>query len=333
MFRTLGARLFAAEQGGNYYFTSLCMEHKKKKDLLSLVEFSPEAIRTMLTQARKFKRNRLRNERKIFSNKTGVLIFEKPSLRTRITFETAIHELGGHAITLTSDMVGIGKRETPEDVARNLERWVHLIVARTYSHSTVEQLARYSSIPVINALTDTFHPCQALAFAMTLDEHCKGKKKKKVVFIGDSNNVCNSIMVICAKLGHDFTVACPAGYEPVKDIWNTASEIARKSGASLAVTHDPAGAVAGADAIYTDVWTSMGQEKESEKRRRDFAGFQVNEKLINLAPAGAIVSHCLPAHRGEEITSGVLDSKRSVAFDEAENRLHVQKAVIVYLFS
>jgi ornithine carbamoyltransferase len=306
---------------------------KKKKDLLSLAEFSADEIRALLTQAREFKCRRLRDERKIFDQKTGVLIFEKPSLRTRITFETAIHELGGHAITLTSDMVGIGKRESAEDVARNLERWVHLIVARTYAHATVVQLAAYSSIPVINALTDTFHPCQALAFAMTLDEHCGGEGKKKIVFVGDSNNVCNSIVLLCATLGYDFTVACPPGYEPSKEVWTMAAGIAEKSGARCAVTHDPAAAVAGAAAIYTDVWTSMGQEKESAQRAKDFAAFQVNEKLLTHAPAEAIVSHCLPAHRGEEITSGVLDSKRSVAFDEAENRLHVQKAVIDHLFS
>jgi ornithine carbamoyltransferase len=306
---------------------------KSKRDLLSLIEFAPDEIRDILSRARDFKRNRLRNEQRIFSNKTGVLIFEKPSLRTRITFETAIHELGGHAITLTSDMVGIGKRESVEDVARNLERWVHLIVARTYSHSTVEQLAKYSSIPVINALTDLYHPCQALAFAMTLQERCRDEEKMKVVFVGDSNNVCNSIMVLCAKLGYHFTVACPKGYEPVRKIWNTVSRIAKGNGARFEVTNNPASAVAGAAAIYTDVWTSMGQEKESEKRRKDFAAFQVNKKLLNSAPAEAIVSHCLPAHRGEEITSDVLDSKRSVAFDEAENRLHAQKAVIDHLFS
>jgi ornithine carbamoyltransferase len=229
--------------------------------------------------------------------------------------------------------VGIGRRESPGDVARNLERWVHLIVARTFSHATVEQLAGNSSIPVINALTDTYHPCQALAFAQTLGEHCRRKKKRRVVFIGDSNNVCNSIMVLCARLGYEFIVACPAGYEPSRTVWETAQAIARESGALLAVSHDPATAVSGASAVYTDVWTSMGQEKESDRRRRDFAAFQVNEELMARAPAEAVVSHCLPAHRGEEITSGVLDSRRSVAFDEAENRLHVQKAVIVHLFS
>jgi len=306
---------------------------KKQKDLISLLEFSSDEVRAMIAKAREFKRNRLSGEQKIFTNKTGVLIFEKPSLRTRITFETAIHELGGHAITLTSDMVGMGKRESVEDVARNLERWVHLIVARTFSHKTAVQLARFSSIPVINALTDTFHPCQALAFAMTLEEHCGAEGKKKVVFVGDSNNVCNSIMVLCAKLGYDFTVACPPGYDPEPEFLGKTQELARKSGAAVTVAHDPMTAVADATAIYTDVWASMGQEHEQEKRRADFASFQVNEALLGRAPADTLVSHCLPAHRGEEITSGVLDSRRSVAFDEAENRLHVQKAVIVHLFS
>jgi ornithine carbamoyltransferase len=306
---------------------------KKYKDLLSLFEFSPDEIRSIIVKARECKKNRLSNERKIFANKTGVLIFEKPSLRTRITFETAIHELGGHALTLTSDMVGLGKRESVEDVARNLERLVHIIVARTFSHDTVVQLARYSSIPVVNALTDTFHPCQALAFALTLDEHGAAGPGKKVVFVGDSNNVCNSIMVLCAKLGYNFTVACPAQYEPAPAIIEKANEIARKNGSTLSVTNDPQSAVAGACAIYTDVWTSMGQEQEQEKRKKDFAAFQVNAALLSRAPSDVLLSHCLPAHRGEEITSDVLDSPRSVAFDEAENRLHVQKAVIVHLFS
>jgi ornithine carbamoyltransferase len=306
---------------------------KKYKDLLSLFEFSPDEIRSIIVKARECKKNRLSNERKIFANKTGVLIFEKPSLRTRITFETAIHELGGHALTLTSDMVGLGKRESVEDVARNLERLVHIIVARTFSHDTVVQLARYSSIPVVNALTDTFHPCQALAFALTLDEHGAAGPGKKVVFVGDSNNVCNSIMVLCAKLGYNFTVACPAQYEPAPAIIEKANEIARKNGSTLSVTNDPQSAVAGACAIYTDVWTSMGQEQEQEKRKKDFAAFQVNAALLSRAPSDVLLSHCLPAHRGEEITRDVLDSPRSVAFDEAENRLHVQKAVIVHLFS
>lgn len=307
---------------------------KQKKDLVSLLDLTPDEIRNMIVRAREFKRNRLIDEPKLFANKTAVLIFEKPSLRTRITFETAVHELGGHAITLTSDMIGIGKRESVEDIARNLERWVHLIVARTFSHSTVEQLAKYSSRPVINALTDTDHPCQALAFAMTLDER-RGPldKSKKIVFVGDCNNVCNSLMFLCAKLGLDFTVACPDGYGPTASVRQAVAVIANKSGSTITVSNDPGAAVKNATAIYTDVWTSMGQEKEQEKRKTAFAEFSVNERLMSCAPSDALVSHCLPAHRGEEITSAVLDSKSSIAFDEAENRLHIQKAVIVHLFS
>jgi ornithine carbamoyltransferase len=305
----------------------------QKKDLLSLNELSAGEIRAILLQAREFKKNRLSKERRVFADRTAVLIFEKPSLRTRITFETAIHELGGHAITLTSENVGLGKRESPEDIARNLERWVHLIVARTFSHSTVELLAKSSAVPVINALTDAHHPCQALAFAMTLDEHCGEVSEKKIVFVGDGNNVCNSIALLCAKLGYRFTVACPGGYEPSPEQWRHAERVAAESGATLSIVHDPKTAMAGATAVYTDVWTSMGQENEAEKRAIDFAAFQVNAELLSCAPRQAVISHCLPAHRGEEITSEVLDSKQSVAFDEAENRLHVQKAVIDYLVS
>jgi ornithine carbamoyltransferase len=305
----------------------------QKKDLLSLNELSAEEIRAILLNAREFKKNRLSKERRVFADRTAVLIFEKPSLRTRITFETAIHELGGHAITLASENVGLGKRESPEDVARNLERWVHLIVARTFSHSMVERLAQSSAVPVINALTDTHHPCQALAFAMTLDENFGEASHKKIVFVGDGNNVCNSIALLCAKLGHDFTVSCPPGYEPLPDQWRHAEQVARQSGAKLTMVNSPESAVAGATAVYTDVWASMGQESEAAQRAKVFAAYQVNMGLLSHAPAAAVVSHCLPAHRGEEITSEVLDSKRSVAFDEAENRLHVQKAVIDYLVS
>jgi ornithine carbamoyltransferase len=304
-----------------------------KKDLLSLNELSAGEIRAILSAAREFKKNRLAGERKIFADRTAVLIFEKPSLRTRITFETAIHELGGHAITLTSENIGLGKRESPEDVARNLERWVHLIVARTFSHAMVERLAKSSAVPVINALTDTHHPCQALAFAMTLDEKFGTASEKRIAFIGDGNNVCNSIALLSAKLGYRFTVACPRGYEPSPGQWHHAEAVAAASGAVLTVVHDPATAVDGAMAVYTDVWASMGQEQEAQRRARDFTAFQVNAALLSCAPPGAVVSHCLPAHRGEEITSEVLDSNRSVAFDEAENRLHVQKAVIDYLLS
>jgi ornithine carbamoyltransferase len=197
----------------------------------------------------------------------------------------------------------------------------------------VEQLAKSSSVPVINALTDIHHPCQALAFALTLDERFGADSLKNIAFIGDGNNVCNSIALLCAKLGYRFTVACPPGYEPSPELWGHIRRIAADSGAVLTIVHDPKEAVAGAMAVYTDVWASMGQENEAAKRARDFAAFQVNADLLSCAPSDAVVSHCLPAHRGEEITSEVLDSKQSVAFDEAENRLHVQKAVIDHLVS
>jgi ornithine carbamoyltransferase len=304
-----------------------------KKDVLTLLEFSSEELNALILSARELKRNRLVSDPKVFANKTSVLIFEKPSLRTRISFEAAINELGGHAISLTSEMVGMGKRESVEDVARNLDRMVHLIVARTFSHDTIERLAHYCSIPVINALTDTHHPCQALAFAQTLMEHSVAFKEANVVFIGDGNNVCNSLMVLAAKLGYGFTAVTPKGYEPEKDIFTQCSEIARKNGSRIELTNDIIGAVRDATVIYTDVWTSMGQEKETEKRKKDFTGFQINSALLAKAPSQVLVTHCLPAHRGEEITSDVLDSDHSIAFDEAENRLHVQKAIIVHLFS
>lgn len=304
-----------------------------KKDLLSLFELSPEEISSIINEAREIKENRFKNSPEAFKGRTGVMIFEKPSLRTRITFETAINELGGHPINLSSNMIGMGKRESVEDIARNLERWVHLIIARTYSHETVEQLAKFSKIPVINALTDTFHPCQALAFALTVHERLHSKTKINVVFIGDGNNVCNSIMILCAKLGYNFTAVCPKKYSPNHNIFNRCCEIGKNTGSSINVSHEIFSAVKNADILYTDVWTSMGQEQEMERRKTDFKQFQINKKVLENAPSDILVSHCLPAHRGEEITSEILDSNISVAFDEAENRLHAQKAIIVHLFS
>jgi ornithine carbamoyltransferase len=303
-----------------------------KKDLIQLLDFTPDEIQDLLRLAGELKANRLTHKSDpVLAGRTGVLIFEKPSLRTRITFETAIHELGGHAINLASDMVQMGKRESVEDVARNLERWVHLIVARTYRHETIEQLSRHSSIPVINALTDRFHPCQALAFALTVKQRMPTDAPCTVVFVGDGNNVSASVMTICAKLGYSFVQACPEGYEPPQELVEACRPIAEANGATISVSHDLKKSVAAAQVVYTDVWTSMGQENESDIRRRDFEAFQVNAELMRHAP-DALVSHCLPAHRGEEITSDVLDSPNSMAFDEAENRLHVQKAAIVHQF-
>ncbi|MFP4416599.1 MAG: ornithine carbamoyltransferase [Chitinispirillaceae bacterium] len=305
-----------------------------KKDLITLLDFDPKEIINILNTAAELKKNRLMaDEPKPMKGRTGVLIFEKPSLRTRITFETAVYELGGNALNLASNMVQMGKRESVEDVARNLQRWIHLIVARTYSNDTLVQLAKHSCIPVINALSDKYHPCQALAFALTLKERHPQNKKPHVVFLGDGNNVCASIMILCAKLGYDFSLVCPPGYELAESLVSQCSQIGTLTGSSIRVTHKPADVVSEASVIYTDVWASMGQEDEAEKRASVFAEFQLNQTLLSAAPSDVLVSHCLPAHRGEEITSDVLDSKHSVAFDEAENRLHVQKAVIVHLFS
>ncbi|MBN1307640.1 MAG: ornithine carbamoyltransferase [Chitinispirillaceae bacterium] len=304
-----------------------------KKDLLSLLELTTDEINGILLTAQQVKHQRPIADVRIFNNKSGVMIFEKPSLRTRITFETAMYELGGHPINLSADTIGLGKRETVADIARNLERWVHLIIARTFSHVTVKKLAEFSSIPVINALTDLFHPCQALAFAQTLHETIDRRTNVHAVFIGDCNNVCNSIMVLCVKLGYDFTVVCPPQYTPHPQILKECLSIAQSKGCTVTVSHDIFNAVKNATVLYTDVWTSMGQEAETERRRRDFSPYQVNRAVLSHAPADVLVSHCLPAHRGEEITSEVLDSEHSIALEEAENRLHVQKAVIVHLFS
>lgn len=305
----------------------------QKRDLLTLLEFTPDETVDIIVKAQELKQNRLIADPKIFKERTGVLLFEKPSLRTRITFETALHELGGHVIYLANDSVQMGKRESVDDVAKNLERWVHLIVARTFRHETIEKLASASSIPVINALSDAHHPCQALALGLTLYERFGRKQNITIVFVGDGNNVCHSLMVLCAQLGYSFVAACPRGYEPDPVIVATCNELAQKWNKSIIVTDDVAAAMATATVVYTDVWASMGQEHEAEHRRKIFAPYQINRSLLERAPADVLVSHCLPAHRGEEITAEVLDSDRSIALDEAENRLHVQKAVIVKLFS
>src|SRR5258706_1313953 len=262
------------------------------------------------------------------SGKSIAVLFEKPSLRTRLTFELAIQQLGG---TSVSGEGPIGGREPLKDVARNLDRWVNAIVARTFSQDTIEELARWSSVPVINALTDRYHPCQALADAFTLSERFGELRGLKLAFVGDGNNVAHSLMLTALRLGVNFSIATPAGYQPHPDVVASARAAALVSGATLMIGNDPEKAVAGANAVYTDVWTSMGQEDASQKRRRDFAAFQVNENLFAYARPDAIFLHCLPAKRGEEVTDGVIEGARSVVFDQAENRLHVQKALLLMM--
>ncbi len=258
------------------------------------------------------------------------LLFEKPSLRTRMTFELAIKQLGGDAIV---DTGRIGAREPLKDVARNLERWTQGIVARTFSQTTIDDLAKWASVPVINALSDLYHPCQALADIFTMRERFGDLEGRKLAFVGDGNNVAHSLMLNAARLGMNFSLATPAGYEANERIVSLAREFASVSGARLEFNSDAVAAVNGADAVYTDVWTSMGQEEESAIRRQMFAPYQVNAKLFAHARPGAIFMHCLPAKRDEEVTDDVIELDRSAVFDQAENRLHVQKAMLLMLLS
>ncbi len=255
------------------------------------------------------------------------LIFEKPSLRTRVTFEVGVLQLGGRAVYLSGTEIGLGTRESVPDVARNLSRWVDGIVARVYSHASVAAMAEHATIPVVNALSDLDHPCQALADYFTLWERGVDFSRMRLAWIGDGNNVCHSIMIVGALLGAAVVVACPPGYEPAASVQATV----RKLGGRVEITEDARAAATGADVLYTDVWTSMGQEAEREKRLEAFSRYQINDTVLGFAKPSALVMHCLPAHRGEEITDSVVDSPQSVVLDQAENRLHAQKAVILDL--
>lgn len=300
-----------------------------KKDLVSISDLSGEEIKELFKTAIDVKHKQM----EVARGKTLVLVFEKPSLRTRVTFSVAFFQLGGQVLYLAPADIGLGKRESVPDVARNLSRWVNAISARTFAHKTVEDLAKYADIPVVNALSDAEHPCQALADFLTIYEH-KGKTEGlKMAFLGDGNNVAHSLMLTAAKVGANMAVGCPKGYEPKPEFVEKAKEDARKSGAELVITSDPKEAVKGADVVYTDVWASMGQEDEAAARKKIFAPYQVNAELLKLAKSDALVEHCLPAHRGDEITDDVLDGPHSVVLDEAENRLHIQKAILYKLLA
>jgi ornithine carbamoyltransferase len=256
------------------------------------------------------------------------LLFEKPSLRTRMTFELAIQQLGGFALVNEGR---IGEREPLKDMARNLDRWVNAIVARTFLQKTVDGLAHWSKVPVINALSDMYHPCQALADMQTIREHFGSARGLKLAFVGDGNNMANSLMLNAARLGMDFALATPKKYEASADVIAQTRALAARSGSELTITNDPAEAARGAHAIYTDVWASMGAENEAAERRTAFADYQVDDELFTHAEPDAIFMHCLPAKRGEEVTDSVIESPRSVVFDQAENRLHAQKALLLML--
>lgn len=256
---------------------------------------------------------------------TLAMLFEKPSLRTRVSFEVAMRQLGGHAIYLAPSDVLMNERETAPDIAKVLSRYCQGIMARVFSHQTLTDLAGNASVPVINGLSDAEHPCQALADLLTLQE-IRGLKDQHLVYLGDGNNVCHSLIQLCVRLGVSITVACPRGYEPSPGVVKAGRTLGK-----VEVMHDPIAAVSDADVLYTDVWTSMGQEEQSEKRRGVFPPFQINSDLLRAAPPHAIVMHCLPAHRGEEISAEVLDGPQSVVYQQAENRLHAQKAVLCWL--
>ncbi len=296
------------------------------RDILGIEQLTAEEINLVLDVAARLKTHKFDETQTLFAKgQTLAMLFEKPSLRTRVTFEAGMTQLGGHAIYLEGKL---GVRETVPDVARNLERWIDGIMARTFDHQAVLDLAEYAAIPVINGLSDREHPCQAFADFQTLAERKGELAGLTLSYVGDGNNVAHSLMLLAAKVGTHFRLACPPSYEPDADLWQTALGFASETGAILTLTHDPAEGTADADAVYTDVWASMGQEDEAAVRAEVFAPFQVNAALMGHAKPDALVMHCLPAHRGEEITAEVLDGPNSVVFDQAENRLHAQKAIL-----
>ncbi len=302
------------------------------KDFLTLADWSADELLRLLDRGRELKQLLNRGERpRSLEGRALAMFFEKPSLRTHVTFEAGMAQLGGQAILLRPEQVGIGTREAPGDVARNLSRWVDGIVARTFSHSLVEELASVATIPVINGLTDLLHPCQVMADFQTIAERVD-LKDGVIAYVGDGNNMANSLMIGAGVLGLSLRLATPASHRPAVRIRRRAEELAAVSGARLSWCEDPREAVRGANFVYTDTWTSMGQESEREVRRQLFADYQVNAALLEHAPE-AWVMHCLPAHRGEEITDEVLDGRRSLALDQAENRLHAQKAILERLLS
>ncbi len=302
------------------------------RDLLTGSEWSAALIRELYHLAADIKA-RPERYRGALGGRFLAMIFEKPSLRTRVTFEVGIQSMGGAAVFLDHTGTRLGQRESIQDVARNLERWVQGIVARTFEQRAVEQLAEHAAIPVINALSDRFHPCQALSDFFTLEERFGGLRGLKLAYVGDGNNVCHSLLVAGARVGAHMRVAAPTGYEPDAGIVAEARRIARENRGKIELVSSAEEAAAGAQAVYTDVWASMGQEQEAAERAAIFGAYQVNDALMQLAAPDSVFLHCLPAHRGAEVTDAVMDSRRSLVYDQAENRLHVQKAILLMLLS
>jgi ornithine carbamoyltransferase len=302
----------------------------RSKDLVSIESLEQEEIDEIFSLTADIKRAKSRY-RNALGGKIVALIFEKPSLRTRFTFEAGIYELGGKGIYLGQDEIGLGKRESIHDVARNIERWSHGVVIRTFSHGNVTSFAAACSVPVINGLDDLFHPCQALTDLFTLQEHKHSLKGLTVAWVGDGNNVLHSLLWGSVKMGVNIRIAVPKGYEPDPGITKKVLEIASARKVDVLITNSAREAVQGADAVYTDVWTSMGRESEAGERRKAFSQFRVDRSLMRMAKPEALFMHCLPAHRGEEATDEVIDAPYSIVFDQAENRLHLQKALLILL--
>src|SRR5262249_35835482 len=302
------------------------------KDLLTGAEWSPADARDLLQRTADIKA-RPTKYASTLRGKHLALIFEKPSLRTRVTFEVGIQSMGGFVVFLDHTQARLGERESIPDVARNLERWVQGIVARVYEQRVLDEMAENIAIPVINALSDKFHPCQALADYFTLEEKFESLKGLKLAYVGDGNNVCNSLIFLGARLGVHLRVATPASYAPAPDVLNDAKRVAKETKAKIELFTHPAEAVDGVQAVYTDSWTSMGFEAEEKMRRQVFQNYQVNRKLMEQAAPGAVFMHCLPAHRGQEVTDEVLDGPASVVLQQSENRMYVQKAILHALFT
>jgi len=301
----------------------------KGKDFLRLFDYNNESLNNLLDLAKRLKQETKTGQtHHILQNKTLVMIFAKPSLRTRVSFEVGTQQLGGNAVVLKQDEINLGTRETIADTARVLSRYADGVMIRTFDHNDVVEFAKYSDIPVINALTDLCHPCQVLSDLLTIKEKFGKLEKLKLAYIGDGNNMANSLIAGCSIMGMDISIACPDGYEPDETFIWTGKDVSINSGSKIEITTDPFEAVNGANIVYTDVWASMGQEKEAEKRKKIFAKYQINEKLIKKAADNAIVLHCLPAHRGEEITEDIFEKNAKIIFEQAENRLHAQKAIM-----
>jgi ornithine carbamoyltransferase len=311
------------------------LQEGQMKHFLSLADFSPEELHRLLQNAIELKEEwKAGGNEPVLAGKSLGMVFQKPSLRTRVSFEMGMVHMGGYAFYLSPREIKLGERESVPDAARVLSRYVDVIMARVFAHSDITILAGYSSVPVINGLSDYNHPCQGLSDLLTITEK-KGENLKglKLAFLGDGNNVATSLIFGASKMGIDFAIAGPPGYELPPAVWSRAEEFAADSGSQLLATNDPTEAVAGADIIYTDVWASMGQEEEAATRARVFFPFQVNTKLVSQAKSDVIVMHCLPAHRGQEITDEVCDGPHSVLWDQAENRMHAQKAILVDLLT